>query len=98
MAKIPLQISFETAIKLVLDKELRFRRSSGKAPGDTQLSFCNNSGMVSCDYGHYHYVSSNLSQLLHGAKMQKLATESGFDHCNVSYCDTFTFKLASALH
>jgi len=89
---IPLEISCETAIKLILNKELKFLRSAKKAPGDieissgsgTCISFTNfddsfDAGSLgSLDFGHYNAVSSNLSKLLNGSRIQKLASTCGW--------------------
>ena len=97
---IPLQIKFETAIKLVLDKELKFRNSSERAPkevwmsSDLPVSFCNSDGLISnCDYGHYNVVASNLSQLLKDSKFQKLTSTCGWNKQSFSFCEEAAAKV-----
>lgn len=88
---IPLEIRCETAIKRILDKELRFRRSAKKAPGDIELSsgtcisFTNfddsfdAGSLESLDFRHYNAVSSNLSKLLNDSRMQNLVSTCGWE-------------------
>jgi len=100
---IPVEISFEKAIKLILNKELKFRRSAKKAPGEIQISsgscisFANSDdlsnagslGSLDYDYGHFKAVPYMLSSFVNGARMQNLVSNCGW---KVSSCEENAIK------